>query len=67
MRYEIIETSPTGRRVILDHAETFAAAKAAVRAKGVVHMEDDADHLGCADALLNDGRLIAIQPEGFTL
>lgn len=55
------------RRAPIATAETFEAAKAKVVAMGVAFMEDDADHAGCADAYTNDGRVIAIQPEGFTL
>lgn len=45
----------------------FAAAKARVAAMGVEFMEDDADYIDCADAFMKDGRILAIQPVGFTL
>lgn len=61
---EIIESGV--RRHVIATVETFAAAKTKVEAMGVAFMEDDADHDDCADAYLNDGRVIAIQPEGFT-
>lgn len=57
---------PAGRTVIAKF-DTFAEAKGHVEALGAVYMEDDADYPNCADAYLNDGRVIAIQPVGFTL
>jgi hypothetical protein len=65
--FEVIETGMNGRRSLIATAETFEEAKAKVTAMGVVHMEDDADHEGCADAYLNDSRVVAIQPKDFTL
>lgn len=64
---EVSEINAHGRRTVLATAPTFADAKAQVEAMGVAFMEDDADHADCADAYLNDGRVIAVQPEGFTL
>jgi len=63
---EVFESSPRGRNVILT-AETFEEAKAQVESMGVVLMEDDSDYVDCADAFLIDGRVVAIQPVGFTL
>jgi hypothetical protein len=63
---EISEVHLHGRTVIAK-VDTFEAAREHVAALGVVMLEDDADHPGCADALLTDGRLIAIQPVGFRL
>jgi len=63
---EISEVHLHGRTVIVK-VVTFEAAKAHVVALGVVMLEDDADYPGCADALLTDGRVIAIQPVGFRL
>ncbi len=65
--YEIIETNMHGRRKVLATAADFTAAKGAVDAMGVAFMEDDSTYPGCADAYLSDGRVIAIQPEGFKL
>jgi hypothetical protein len=64
--FQIIETDAR-RPTVLDTAKTFDAAKAQVESMGVEFMEDDADYVGCADAYLKDGRVIAIQPEGFKL
>ncbi|ARK07587.1 hypothetical protein LAV_00212 [Sphingobium phage Lacusarx] len=64
---EIIETGMQGRRAVIDTAPSFEEAKAKVEAMGVGFMEDDEEHADCADAYLLDGRLIAIQPEGFKL
>lgn len=63
--FEIIETHMNNRREVIATAESFDAAKATVTAMGVSFMEDDADYPGCADAFMNDGRTIAIQPAGF--
>lgn len=63
--FEIIENGMNGRRAVIATAESFDAAKAAVVAMGVSYMEDDADYAGCADAYLNDGRVVAVQPVGF--
>ena len=63
---QIIETNMT-RRTVISTAANFTAAKAQVEAMGVAFMDDDADHADCADAYLNDGRIIAIQPVGFKL
>lgn len=65
--HQIIETGMNGRRVEIATAPTFEEAKAKVEAMGAAFMEDDADFPECADAYLNDGRVIAIQPEGFTV
>ena len=64
--FTIIETTNV-RRTDIAKAASFAEAKAIVEAMGVVFMEDDSDHPNCADAFMNDGRILAIQPEGFTL
>lgn len=50
-------------RTVLKTFDTFAAAKAYVETLGVSFMEDDADNDDCADALLINGRIIAIQPD----
>lgn len=63
---EVIEMIAS-RRNVLARLDTFEAAKAKVESMGIAHMEDDSDYPNCADALLRDGRIIAIQPEGFTL
>lgn len=59
----IFHDGETKRRV-LKTVETFAEAKAEVLALGVAFIEDDEDYEDCADAILNDGSLIAIQPVG---
>ena len=64
---EIYETNALGRRSQIATAPDFAAAKALVEAMGVAFMEDDEDHTDCADAYLNDGRIVSVQPVGFTL
>lgn len=68
MSIEIREIN-NGRVNVLATRETFEDAKAFVRSinVGVCHMEDDGDYPNCADAFLNDGRVIAIQPVGFKL
>lgn len=55
------------RRDTLAEVATFADAKAKVEAMGVAFLEDDADHADCADAFMNDGRLITIQPVDFKM
>lgn len=67
MTINIYETNLPHRRTLLATAPTFDEAKAKVEAMGVAFMEDDSDYAYCADAYMNDGRIIAIQPEGFTL
>lgn len=64
---EVYESNSLGRRSQIATAPTFAEAKALVVAMGVAFMEDDEDHADCADAYLNDGRIVSIQPVGFTL
>jgi hypothetical protein len=71
---QIFETIGTSRRVIDtihnnpdSNISAFAAAKARVAAMGVSFMEDDVDYIDCADAFMTDGRILAIQPVGFTL
>jgi G:T-mismatch repair DNA endonuclease (very short patch repair protein) len=63
--YEQSQYSP--RKTVIATAPTFEEAKAKVEAMGVSFMEDDSDYPGCADAYMNDGRIIVIQPEGFKL
>jgi len=64
--YEVYESTMYSKTVLAT-APSFAEAKAAVEAMGVAFMEDDADYPQCADAFLNDGRVVAIQPIGFKL
>lgn len=64
---QIIETGMNGRREVIGTAPTFTEAKAKVEAMGAAFMEDDADYPDCADAFMNDGRTLAIQPEGFRI
>lgn len=61
--FEITELGMNGRRTIIATAESFDDAKAKIEAMGVAFAEDDADYPGCADAYLNDGRCVAIQPK----
>lgn len=65
--FEIIENNMNGRRAVIATEATFEGAKARVESYGVAFMDDDADYPNCADAYLADGRVIAIQPEGFTV
>lgn len=65
--FEVTEITNTGRRSVLATAPSFTAAKNAVEEMGVLFMEDDADHPGCADAFLTGGRVVAIQPAGFKI
>lgn len=62
---EIIERPTPCQRKVIATAATFAEAKATVEFLGVAFMEDDSDYPDCADALLLDGRVVAIQPVGF--
>jgi hypothetical protein len=64
---EIIETTQSGHRRVIDTTEDFASAKLLVERLpgGVCFMEDDADYPECADAYMNNGRVLAIQPVGF--
>lgn len=64
--HELIETNMHGRRTVIATAPSFADAKAKAESMGVAFMEDDSDYPECADAYLADGRVVAIQPEGFT-
>lgn len=66
MTINIYESNMT-RRTLLATAPTFSEAKTKVEAMGVAFMEDDLDFTDCADAYLNDGRIIAIQPDGFVI
>lgn len=66
MTINIYESNMT-RRTLIAQEPTFAEAKARVERMGVAFMEDDSEYVDCADAYTNDGRIIAIQPDGFTL
>lgn len=63
---EVFERRATGRHVLATKP-TLEEAMAYVEGLGVVLLEKDADYLDCADAFLKDGRVLTIQPEGFTL
>lgn len=65
--FEVSEIHLSGRREIIATLPSFLAAKNEVESMGVLFIEDDADYPGCADAYLNGGRVVAIQPVGFTL
>lgn len=62
--YEAIEFNVNRHDVILT-ADSFEACKAAIIARGVAHIEDDEEYPNCADALMKDGTVVAIQPVGF--
>lgn len=64
---EIFSTNSLGHRTVIATAPDFIAAKALVEEMGIAFMEDDADYTDCADAYLNDGSIVAIQPVGFKL
>lgn len=65
--FEIIESPTPRQRSVIATAATFAEAKRTVEFLGVAFMDDDADFPDCADVLLIDGRVLAIQPAGFTV
>ena len=65
--FNITEIGFSGRRNIIATAASFIEAKNKVEAMAPLYMEDDSDYPGCADAYLTGGRVVAIQPEGFTL
>lgn len=62
---EIIETG-MGTHTVIRTVASLQAAKSIVRDWGYAHMADDPDYPNCADAYLNDGRTIAMQPVGFS-
>lgn len=64
--FNIIETNMS-RRNVIKTAPTFETAIDALCEMGVAFMEEDADYPDCADALLNDGRIVVIEPVGFKL
>lgn len=64
--YEIIEVNMNARRTVIATAASFEDAKKLIADKAAF-MEDDADFPDCADAFLKDGRVVAIQPVGFSL
>lgn len=65
MAIQVKEVGNAGRSTVIATRETFAEAKAFNVSLGVAFMEDDADYKNCADAFLNDGRLLTVTPEGF--
>lgn len=66
--YEVSELTASLSRRVIATVETFTEAEAYVRSMGVaVAFENDPDYPNCADALLKDGRCVAIQPAGFKL
>lgn len=71
MRFQVIELSGLNgamRREIHATADSRAEAVAAMRARfTVIHYEDDSLYPLCADAFTNCGRVLSIQPEGFSL
>ena len=65
--FEILEFPTPSQRIVLGTFPSFDEAKDAVTAMGVIHMEDDDDYPGCADAYLTDQRIICVQPVGFKI
>lgn len=65
---ELIKTSYDDgieRRRVIATEPTFGDALAKADALGATHITIDEDYEDCADALFNDGSVLAIQPEGF--
>lgn len=60
----IFHDGETKRRVIATEP-TFGDAIAKANELGVTHLTIDEDYEECADALFNDGSILAIQPVGF--
>lgn len=52
----------SGRSVISRHP-TMEAAEQRLHEMGVVYYERDESNPGCGDALMRDGRILAINPE----
>lgn len=63
---ESVDINPS-RLAVIASKPSFNEAIAYVEKLGAIMIEVDADYQGCADAFLKDGRIIAIQPEGFKL
>ena len=63
--FEVFERDSRLKKNVLANRASFEAAKDFVSSLGVVMLEDDKDYPGCADAFLNDGRVVAVQPVGF--
>ena len=63
----IISAAVGNRYAVLKTFDTFAEAAEYVQSLKPVCFEPDADYPDCGDAILQDGRLLAIQPEGFKL
>lgn len=63
----VYDTTRPFQRKEVERFETFREAEEYVRSLGVHTFEQDASYTGCADAFMLDGRLLAIEPEGFTL
>lgn len=65
--FEILASGPR-RSVFAGGFESFEHAKIWARNNmRIAFMEDDADHVGCADILTNWGEVYCIQPVGFKL
>ena len=45
-------------------ADSFEGALAWLRGVGIVHMEEDADFPGCADAFARNGLVYSVEPVG---
>jgi hypothetical protein len=59
--FNVYECSGPWRTIAATFA-TFTAAVEYVQSQGVAHYELDRDNMDCADAFMNDGRLLAIEP-----
>lgn len=65
--YTTPETNPFAKEVIAK-AESLDAALAYIDENlSPVLVEVDSDYPTCADGILADGRVISVEPEGFTL
>jgi len=65
--FEVFERSITGRKVVLATKDNFNQALSYVEDLGAIYTELDSEYEGCADAYLNNGQVIAVQPVGFKL
>lgn len=66
MNIQVLEAvGVSNRYAVIKTCASFDEAVAYVEGLNPICFEKDADYPNCADAFLRDGRILAIQPEGF--
>lgn len=66
MAFNLIESRLPATKLVLAQYDTFEAALSAAQCLVLVYGEEDDQNPGCWDGFLADGRIVSIEPVGFS-